>query len=238
MQRYSVKCRTVRYDLHGTIRLEFTVSQACVCAFKTAGPPPQVNVQSPPLTHSDQPITLWPVGCSSWRKMKENKQAWLAVAEKLRERTVWRSTTFIQIVCVGAFWFCCWIHQRGSENRNFTVCKRCLRHVPYSNGNTSNMGKHLKRTHPDITLSEHRTVERPGKVTAAKQQRSIENAFQQTYHATSDKYKKITRAVGAFIAKDLQPFSVQRRHSRPLWQSAQRHWKRFGSNTKPSTDYR
>ena len=70
------------------------------------------------------------------------------------------------------------------------------------------MGKHLKRTHPDITLSEHRTVERPGNVTAAKQQRSIENAFQQTYHATSDKYKKITRAVGAFIAKDLQPFSV------------------------------
>lgn len=64
-----------------------------------------------------------------------------------------------------------------------------------------------QRNHPDITLSEHRTVKRPGKVTAAKQL-SIENVFQQTYCATSDKYKKITRAVGAFIAKDLQPFSV------------------------------
>lgn len=70
------------------------------------------------------------------------------------------------------------------------------------------MNKHLQRDHPDFTLPEHRTVERREKVTAAKQQVSVENAFEQTCRATSDKYKKITRAVGAFIAKDLQPYSV------------------------------
>lgn len=93
-------------------------------------------------------------------------------------------------------------------NRNFTVCKRCSKHVPYAKGNTSNMTKHLQRKHPDVNVPEHRTIERHEKVTAAKQQLSIENAFEQTYRATSDKNKKITRAVGAFIAKDLQPFSV------------------------------
>ena len=88
-------------------------------------------------------------------------------------------------------------------NRTCTVYKHCLKHVPYVKGNTSNMSMHL----PDVTLSAHRTVERLDKVTPAKkQQLSIENAFQQTYSATSDKHKKITCAVGAFIAKDLQPF--------------------------------
>ena len=30
-------------------------------------------------------------------------------------------------------------------NRNVTVCKRCLKHVPYVKGNTSNICMHLQR---------------------------------------------------------------------------------------------
>ncbi|XP_077095961.1 E3 SUMO-protein ligase ZBED1-like [Siphateles boraxobius] len=77
-------------------------------------------------------------------------------------------------------------------NRNDTVCKLCLAHVAYSKGNTSNMSKYIQRKHPDITLPEHRSVERP----------------EQTYRASSEKHSKITGALGVFIAKDLQPFSV------------------------------
>ena len=67
------------------------------------------------------------------------------------------------------------------------------------------MTRHLQSKHPDITLPEHRTVQQ--KVTPAKQL-SIQSAFEQTYSATSEKDKKIIRAVGAFIAKDFHPFTV------------------------------
>ncbi|KAK0146118.1 hypothetical protein N1851_014613 [Merluccius polli] len=39
-----------------------------------------------------------------------------------------------------------------------SVCKRCLTRVPYANGNTSNMGMHLRRKHPDVSLSQSRTA--------------------------------------------------------------------------------
>ena len=80
MQRYSVPNRTVRYNLlgYGTrvwtavfryllyiLIIPFEAARARsgrgahthTRAHTAAGPPPQVNVQSPPLTHSDQPIT-------------------------------------------------------------------------------------------------------------------------------------------------------------------------------------
>ncbi|XP_026112867.1 zinc finger BED domain-containing protein 4-like [Carassius auratus] len=62
-----------------------------------------------------------------------------------------------------------------------TVCKHCFTRVAYSNGNTSNMTAHLRRHHPAIT---------------------------HTYPTSSERHIKITKAVGVFIAKDLQPFSV------------------------------
>lgn len=50
------------------------------------------------------------------------------------------------------------------------------------------MTEHLQRKHPDKTLPEHGTVERPEQVTATEKQLSIENAFE---WASSDKRKKI-----------------------------------------------
>ena len=85
-----------------------------------------------------------------------------------------------------------------------TVCKYCLTTIPYITGNTTNMTTHLRRHHPDKSSASGAE----DKVTRPKSQSSIADAFQKKYTFTSDKHKKITRAVGTFIAKALQPYSV------------------------------
>lgn len=90
-------------------------------------------------------------------------------------------------------------------DRNVTVCKHCLKRVAYANGNTSYMNQHIRRHHSTITLTGSRKA---GQVASVSRQQSLSDAFGQTYSTTSEKHKKITNAVGMFIAKDLQPFSV------------------------------
>uniref|UniRef100_A0AAQ6A8D6 BED-type domain-containing protein n=1 Tax=Amphiprion ocellaris TaxID=80972 RepID=A0AAQ6A8D6_AMPOC len=85
-----------------------------------------------------------------------------------------------------------------------TVCKYCLTTIPYITGNTTNMTTHLRRHHPDKSSASGAE----DKVTRPKSQSSIADAFQKKYTFTSDKHKKITRAVGTFVAKALQPYSV------------------------------
>lgn len=69
------------------------------------------------------------------------------------------------------------------------------------------MTSHLRRHHPAISLSGSRSEQ----VTLpAKKQQSLADAFAKPHSASSDKHKKITDAVGMFIAKDMQPFSVVR----------------------------
>lgn len=81
-----------------------------------------------------------------------------------------------------------------------TVCKHCFATLGYSSGNTSNMMAHLRRNHPGINLSGTRPI--------TKTQQSIPAAFQQQYSTHSEKHKSITRGIGVYIAKDMQPYSV------------------------------
>lgn len=86
------------------------------------------------------------------------------------------------------------------------------------------MTKHLQRKHPDKTLPEHRTVERPEQVTATKKQLSIENAFE---WASSDKHKKIMWPVlwvcsllkicSPFLWSKMWGFNIQFKHSTPRY---------------------
>lgn len=68
------------------------------------------------------------------------------------------------------------------------------------------MTAHLRRHHPAISLSEGRISEQV--IKSSKKQQSLAESFQHTYPTGSERHIKITKAVGVFIAKDLQPFSV------------------------------
>lgn len=96
--------------------------------------------------------------------------------------------------------------EEKTVNKKMTVCKHCFTRVAYSNGNTSNMTAHLRRHHPAISLSEGRISEQV--IKSSKKQQSLAESFQHTYPTGSERHIKITKAVGVFIAKDLQPFSV------------------------------
>ncbi|XP_042613353.1 E3 SUMO-protein ligase ZBED1-like [Cyprinus carpio] len=96
--------------------------------------------------------------------------------------------------------------EEKTVNKKMTVCKHCFTRVAYSNGNTSNMTAHLRCHHPAITLSEGRISEQV--IKSSKKQQSLAESFQHTYPTGSERHIKITKAVGVFIAKDLQPFSV------------------------------
>ncbi|XP_057181407.1 E3 SUMO-protein ligase ZBED1-like [Triplophysa rosa] len=92
----------------------------------------------------------------------------------------------------------------GHKNvdKTVTVCKICMTRVPYSQGNTTNMTGHLRRHHPRVDSS--RAQVRPKQF----QQHTLPSAFKQPLSSHSDKHKTITKALGVFIAKDIQPYSV------------------------------
>ncbi|GAA6080765.1 E3 SUMO-protein ligase ZBED1-like [Tachysurus ichikawai] len=96
--------------------------------------------------------------------------------------------------------------EEKTVNKKMTVCKHCFTRVAYSNGNTSNMIAHLQRHHPAVSMSEGRIAEQV--IKSSKKQQSLAESFQHTYPTGSERHMKITKAVGVFIAKDLQPFSV------------------------------
>ncbi|KAM9350016.1 E3 SUMO-protein ligase ZBED1 [Symphorus nematophorus] len=90
-------------------------------------------------------------------------------------------------------------------DKSATVCKYCARLIAYANGNTSNMSVHLRRHHPSVTLdSARRRGGEPGRAA----QLLLPAAFKQTYNDESDRAKAITKALGCFIAKDMQPYAV------------------------------
>ncbi|GAA6094021.1 E3 SUMO-protein ligase ZBED1-like [Tachysurus ichikawai] len=95
--------------------------------------------------------------------------------------------------------------EEKTVNKKMTVCKHCYTRVAYSNRNTSNMIAHLRRHHQAISMSEGRIAEQV--IKSSKKQQSLAESFQHTYPTGSERHMKI-KAVGVFIAKDLQPFSV------------------------------
>ena len=88
-------------------------------------------------------------------------------------------------------------------DKTATVCKHCATRVAYASGNTSNMMNHLRRHHPSVSVDSTKKRDSGTKV-----QILLSEAFKQPLHAGSDRAKSITKALGGFIAKDMQPFSV------------------------------
>ncbi|XP_053177226.1 E3 SUMO-protein ligase ZBED1-like [Scomber japonicus] len=91
-------------------------------------------------------------------------------------------------------------------NKQSTVCKHCYASVGYATGNTTNMFSHLRRHHPSVSIGRARSTSATANVN--RPQPTIAASFQQQFATSSDKHKTITKAVGVFISKDMQPYSV------------------------------
>ncbi|XP_078018496.1 E3 SUMO-protein ligase ZBED1-like [Epinephelus lanceolatus] len=96
---------------------------------------------------------------------------------------------------------------KRTVNKQTTVCKHCFASIGYVAGNTTNMFSHLRRHHPSLSLGAARSRSVSAS-TANRAQPTTAAAFQQLYATNSEKHKTITKAVGVFIAKDMQPYSV------------------------------
>ncbi len=86
-------------------------------------------------------------------------------------------------------------------DRTATVCKHCAKCIQYANGNTSNMTVHLRRHHVNVSISTNRRE-------PVRKQLLLSAAFKQPLSDKSDRAIAITKALGMFIAKDMQPCSV------------------------------
>lgn len=94
-------------------------------------------------------------------------------------------------------------------DKSAPVCKYCATHIAYANGNTSNVLAHLRRHHPSVTVdSARRRGGELGREPGRAAQLLLPVAFKQTYTDESDRAKGITKALGCFIAKDMQPYAV------------------------------
>lgn len=83
-----------------------------------------------------------------------------------------------------------------------TVCRRCSTGVNYSSGNTSNMLTHIKRHHPDIP------------VTGTRRKKTVQLrlpnvlGLDQPLDTSTSRAKKITEAIGIYIASSMRPYST------------------------------
>ena len=164
MQRYSVKYRTVRSAIHGTIHpyglLVFGFATMCVCACMYR----QVKSLPHELMYNHCCDGGRVQSAAHTQKLnKENGDMARASTSEGSERPMFEEApaSFKSLVWV-YFGFAIEYNDEGAKtvDRNFTVCKRCLKRAPYTNENASNMTRHLQRKHPDITLPEHRTVQK------------------------------------------------------------------------------
>ena len=93
---------------------------------------------------------------------------------------------------------------KSTVTKQTTVCKHYFASIGYVAGNTTNMFSHLHHHHPSLSLGA--AWSRSVSASAANRvQPTIAAAFQQLYATNSEKHKTITKAVGVFIAKDMQP---------------------------------
>lgn len=101
-----------------------------------------------------------------------------------------------------AFRLTCGADGKQVTDKTATVCKHCATRVAYAKGNTSNMMNHLRRRHPSVSVTSTRREAGGG------QQRLLPAAFSQPLPADSHRARSITKALGVFIAKDMQPYAV------------------------------
>ncbi|XP_033971454.1 zinc finger BED domain-containing protein 1-like [Trematomus bernacchii] len=89
---------------------------------------------------------------------------------------------------------------KSELDKSHAVFKVCHTKIKYLGGNTTNLRNHLSRFHCEkLTPATKKTAE--------PAQRRIDEALS-TFPPNSEKAKKITQSVAAFIAKDLRPYSV------------------------------
>ena len=87
------------------------------------------------------------------------------------------------------------------------ICRHCKKNMPYKN-NTTNLYVHLDRHHKEVyvKLSHYRQQQS----SSPQHQPSLQETIKKTQSLgrSSERCKKLTNAIGQFIAKDLQPISV------------------------------
>ena len=84
-----------------------------------------------------------------------------------------------------------------------TICKHCMKIMPYTAANTSTMQKHLQHHHSSLLKSTTAPVKK-----MPTNQTALTNAFRPQLSQSSARATAITRDIGIFIAADMRPFSV------------------------------
>ncbi len=88
-------------------------------------------------------------------------------------------------------------------DKTVTVCKHCATPVTHASGNTSNMLSHLRGHYPSVSTDSTRRRESGG-----EEQLPNPAVLQQPLSEKSDRVKAITKALGEFIVKDMQPYAM------------------------------
>lgn len=109
-------------------------------------------------------------------------------APKLWKVEIWRYFGFYEV--------------DGKVDRSYAICRKCCAKIKHV-GNTSNFTRHLARWHPDLANGDSKPTAKPD-----TSQPTINQSILSQLPQTSERARKITRAVAGFIAKDLRPYSV------------------------------
>ncbi|KAI4801155.1 hypothetical protein KUCAC02_000081, partial [Chaenocephalus aceratus] len=92
-------------------------------------------------------------------------------------------------------------------DKTMAVCKLCHTNVKYS-GNTTNLGTHLQRHHPDkVVLTEELKKLRPRR-DPKQTVLDSDGGCSHKFPSTSPRSQKITESIAYFICQDLRPYSV------------------------------
>ena len=92
-------------------------------------------------------------------------------------------------------------------DKTHAVCKACHTKIKYL-GNTTNLRNHVSRFHSELVTPVATSSATTAKERLLDPDQPRIDAILSTYPPNSEKGKKLTKAVAAFIAKDLRPYSV------------------------------
>lgn len=93
------------------------------------------------------------------------------------------------------------INGKRVTDKTRTICKHCMKTMPYTAANTSTMQRHLQHHHSTALKSTTAPVKKTN-------QTMLTNTFGPQLPQSSARATAITRDIGVFIAADMRPFSV------------------------------
>ncbi|KAL7880871.1 hypothetical protein SRHO_G00031250 [Serrasalmus rhombeus] len=93
------------------------------------------------------------------------------------------------------------INGKRVTDKTRTICKHCMKTMPYTAANTSTMQRHLQHHHSTVLKSTTAPVKKTSQTT-------LTNTFGPQLPQSSVRATAITRDIGVFIAADMRPFSV------------------------------